>query len=1151
MDHLRLFYTLFFLTLFGISNAQLESNLRTKVFTIDLDSIKLDTLSIVPNSLKINEVPPEYYIVDFINSLLIWKIKPDKEKLFISYRVFPFNLSMPFQRRSFDSVFYRYDLKKSELFFNESIQKPLDFGKLNAAGSIGRSFSIGNRQDAILNSSLNLQLSGYMSDSIQINAAISDNNIPIQPDGNTQNLNEFDQIFIQFSKDKWKLNVGDLDIRQKELHFLNFYKRLQGLSFEDEHHLGKNKRGQLLASGAVAKGKFNINVFQGIEGNQGPYRLKGANQEQFFIVLAGTERVYIDGVLQQRGEDKDYIINYNTAEITFMPAQMISKDKRIQVDFEYADRNYLNSQLLFFENLSIGRALKLKVGYFSNTDAKNSPVNQTLDNEKRQFLSSIGDNNSNAILPSAVQDTFATGKILYKQVDTVYAGNRDTVYVYEKNPVAELYRVSFFDLGAGNGDYLIDDAEQANGRVYKWVSPDQVTGRKNGRYSPVLSLIAPKQQTMLSVGSEWKSKNGWSINTDGAVSQLDKNRFSALNDEDNQGLAGKIELKKNSLVGIQRKVELITNASAEFATSKFKPVERLRSVEFYRDWGLAIIVNPADEKIYQATIGIKDKRGVSLIYDASRYNRSDNFKGIRHKFEQHLVNDKWNLKNSIVLTSTSDNYYKGYFFRPVIDVSRNLKSLGNHIIGLKYELERNQSMSLQNKLINPISFSFSNFSIFTNSDAKKLNKWGIRYFTRSDALPFNNKLVQADRSHNFNISGDLYSREHHQFRINTTYRKLMPKKNLTGIDYGSSLLGRAEYTANWWKGGIIGSILYELGGGQEPRRDFVYFEVPAGQGEFTWIDYNNDGQQQLNEFEIAQFRDQARFIKLFTPSNQFIRTDYLQFNYNFILNPHQALKMMKKSLMKTILEKIYLQSSLQIFQKNIDVEKRALNPFVSMINDTSLISFDWIQSHSLSFNKLSQKWGLDLNYLKSSNRAFLSYGLETRTLQDLNLRVRSNWFKQLTAEIILRDKQNYLETPGFINRNYLINSFAAEPKLSFVKGADFRAQLNYRSELKNNKGNERAALNSIGFDIRYNLFSKTAISVKGSSIGIMYTGSSNVSLGYIMLEGLQPGKNLIWNIDLTKRIGTFIEFGFQYEGRQTGISKSVIHLGRAQFRALL
>jgi hypothetical protein len=391
-----LFTALIFIAFTGLSQAQDLSTSRKKTIVVTAAPYKIDTLSIAPNSFKINELAENLYRINYATSTLVWLKKPPKSQYEISYRVLPFSLTTSTQRLSFDSIFYRSGIEGIRLSTPKKEERPFDFGKIKSNGSIGRSLAFGNRQDAVFNSSLNLQLSGYIGDSILLNAAISDNNIPIQPDGNTQNLNEFDQVFIQFSKDKWKLALGDLDIRQNDLYYLNFYKRLQGVSFQTENSVSKQVSNRLIASGAVAKGKFTRNVFQGIEGNQGPYRLKGANQELFFIVLAGTERVFIDGELMQRGEDQDYIINYNTAEVIFMPRQMITKDKRIQIEFEYADRNYLNAQFFVNNRIAINDRLKLTVGYFGNNDAKNSPINQTLTTDQKQFLAGIGSDVQNA-----------------------------------------------------------------------------------------------------------------------------------------------------------------------------------------------------------------------------------------------------------------------------------------------------------------------------------------------------------------------------------------------------------------------------------------------------------------------------------------------------------------------------------------------------------------------------------------------------------------------------------------------------------------------------------------------------------------------------------------------------------------------------------
>ena len=428
------------------------SNLRQKTLKLEGDTLKLDSISIIPNTLFIAGIPATDYSLDFVQAVIRWNNRPSSDSILITYRVFPYKLNPVAQRMSYDSVLNKF-YTTPYVLDNDAYNREraiFDFGTMKAEGSIGRQIGFGNSQDAVVNSVLNLQLSGMLGDSIEIQAAITDNNIPIQPDGNTQQLNEFDQVFLQFKKKNWQLNLGDIDIRQNQTYFLNFYKRLQGVSFQTVNPLGNSVVSKTLASGSIAKGKFTRNIidnttYPNLEGNQGPYRLTGANNEFYFIILANTERVFLDGVLLQRGEDQDYIINYNTAEITFTPRRMITKDSRIQVEFEYAERSYLNANLYVSQEFEFNKKLKLRIGAFNNNDAKNSQINQVLTTEQKQFLSEIGDSIQLAYYSSAVRDTFASGKILYEKI---FVGT-DSFYQYSTDPMVANYSLSFLEVGTG------------------------------------------------------------------------------------------------------------------------------------------------------------------------------------------------------------------------------------------------------------------------------------------------------------------------------------------------------------------------------------------------------------------------------------------------------------------------------------------------------------------------------------------------------------------------------------------------------------------------------------------------------------------------------------------------------------------------------
>jgi hypothetical protein len=1148
------------------------SNFHRKTISVHSGHTALDSLSIVPGTFSIRGVDTGAYRLDWVNGSLSWQHPPGSDSVVVYYRTFPYKLNAPGRRFNYDSIMNYflvrpYDGRRSgdgpdDNFFN--------FGNIAYNGSFGRSISFGNSQDAVVTSNLNLQISGYLADSIRIEAAITDNNIPIQPDGTTADLNEFDKIYLQFSRKNWALTMGDIDLRQNQNYFLSFYKRLQGASFETTEKIGDHITNKVLTSAAIAKGKFNRNIFEGQEGNQGPYQLTGANNEAFFIVLAGTEKVFIDGQLMQRGENADYTINYNTAQVTFTANRLITQDARIQVEFEYADRNYLNVNLYLYDEAHIGDKLKLRLGVFSNSDARNSPIDQSLTPQETTFLSGLGDSIQHAYYPVANIDTFAAGKILYQKVDTFYKNAagvvvQDSIYEFSTNTAVTLYNLSFASVGQGYGNY-VPDLNNINGNVYIWIAP--VNGVPQGSYEAAEFLVTPKTQQVVTIGADYAIDKHTTLTADVAGSNYNINTLSTIEKNNDKGTAAKFILKNTRPLN-STGLQLTSMLGYEYVQANFAPIEPLRSVEFSRDWGLTLSTNPATEKLYTASFLVNDKKLNSLKYEIDRYERSDGFIGMRNTITHQQTIDSFHIADQISLVTSDSNNFSGRYLRPSIDVSRRLPFLKNYTAGGNYSLEDNENLDRKADTLTATSFLFHTWTVYLKSPEKNRNRWGMTYAVRDNSYAAGRSMALGDRSKTMSVFADLLRNPHEQFHFTASYRTLTivdsavdaKGTDSTSATLGSSntLLTRVEYLVNEWKGLLKGSLLYEIGTGQQQELSYTYLQVPAGTGQYAWIDYNHDGIQQLNEFVLAQFPDQAQYIRVYTPTGIFVRAAYTTFNYSLSITP-KAFFGPKNDGIPLFLTRMTLQSSLQMTQKQEANTGIQWNPFKDPEQDTALITRTMIMANTFSFNRTDPHWGFDISNTRNNGKSLLTYGFESRQSNEWSLRTRFNMNKSVALTTTIRQGTNELlnSSSNFDSSNYNLRLYSIEPDLIYSHKSNLRIGIGYRLSTKANSlewGGQDYTSTGINSDFKYNILQSTSIQGKFIFSNISYTskeGAPSITspVSYTILEGLAPGKNYEWGLDFTKRLGSSLEISLQYDGRKPA-GQGIVNTGRAALRAIL
>jgi hypothetical protein len=1179
---------------------------------------------------------------------------PRPDSLLVCYRVLPLRLTAARFRRPrslMDSLGFRTGAMRMEDFSVK--EQILNTPGISKTGNLSRGLSFGNTQNVFVNSALNLQLEGQLAENIHLTAAISDQNVPFQPEGNTQQLQQFDRIYITLTNPIWNLTAGDVVLRNKPDYFLRYYKNIQGAAAEANFgppiiglagygatqgvanatflngvagqvpgggiagpspatlnppaisqpqltdpsrqvsgvtsgsplSVGEGGRGgEVTASGVrkglvwrsstsvaggVAKGKFASLDVLPIENVQGPYRLNGPNGEQFIIVLANSEKVYLDGRLQTRGFDADYTIDYNLAEVTFTPRHLITRNSRIKIDFEYSDLNYSRSLVAASHYQQLGR-LSVHGNFYQEADNPNNALNLNLnDTTVLRQLRRAG-NVAVAEVAGGDSVTYSRSQVLYRRDPTTGQFSR----AVGADTLRGVYSVRFTDVGQGNGDYILstDVADQtSNGRVYKYVLP--IAGVRQGRYLPVRRIPTPLLKQMATVGVSLQVDSSTTVFVDAARSRLDRNRFSPVSDQDGAFRVGYVVQDRRlpaalAGAGALRGYRLRSTMDYEYTGKRFAPIDRYRDIEFDRNWsnvsntanvGAAAVAR--EDNIFNFSLGAARDLNNSVNYRLSRRFRPGEVNGVQHWLDAAQQVGNLQMRGSLFLLNSQAGRFNSSWARG----EATGRYVGGRVVpGYAYRFDKNLVSSTSTDTIRSANY-FDEHDVFIQSRDSARTQFRLDYTYRRDQTPNREQTQLQRRGTAQTWQGTLASRlgKNQDVRVLGTYRDL----DSLGLARNRTVLGQLFYNVNLLQNQVRSELNYSVATGRELKRDYSFLAVPAGQGTHYYRgDLNNNGAQDKDEFFEAQTPDaQYRtYIKVYLPTNDYTTAYTNRLAYRLTTAAPRGWR--EAGGWRAVAARFATLTSITVDRRTTDpsVFKR-LSPLSFDKEDAQLLAFNQLFRNTLYFNRSNPIFGAELTFQQTQQKTQLVQGFDVRNLGTQSLLLRrtlaTTFTGRLTAARDIREAtSNYL-----ITRNYRLLIYTVQPEISYQPTPSLRLTGTYAHTRKQNTLTMLPTLpdptpaettpgifDDLGLEARLSQVSKRTVSATTHYTRVKFDAAPDALNSVVAIEilnALRPGSNFTWNLNVEQRLSNGLNITLAYDGRKAS-NLNTVHTGRMQVAVL-
>jgi len=1070
---------LLFLASVGLSAAQVSIKIETIISPVKLDTAYTLIGKVNPGSIEVYDdtlrvAPPRW---KFIPSSQTWTLldsslvgrrlrlvfltSPTIPQPELTSKIIPYPPDSLRSDSTAASPFVSSPLTRSDIFGNSNIQR---------SGSISRGIIFGSNRDASLESGLRLDLSGKITDDIEILATLTDQSTPIQPEGTTQALREFDQVYMRLKSSRGQLQMGDVDVALQSSTFARVNRRLQGLDL-----IAHTKVGNQRATASVSRGIFRLQQFTGIDGVQGPYRLTGASGEVFIIILAGSENVYLDGIKLTRGEEHDYIIDYGLGEIQFTNKRFISSKSRINVDFQYISQQYSRSLLAAESRVDglLGGKLSFLTTVIREADSDNSNNQLFLSKSEIEILRRAGDSSTLAVV-SGVEPWIpneADNAIRYVKRDTLLLDEIATYYIPSNDPSQAGFNVRFSRSELRQGSY-IRSGTTLNGFVYEWV------GAGKGNYDTLRTLASPQEKQIASLQSTLKLNRFLNLSTEIAASSLDNNRFSSIDDDNNAGIAF-----TSSIFGSLKPDQpnrLRYRLEHSYISPSFSFFDRARSVEFDRLWNITDL-EMTKEQTTTANLNWQPAEVSSFRVDVGQLKReriqSDRLQIRLNSTEARLphLEYQWSIVSSVDSISSE----KGSWIRHGGQLSKP-SSLGKWVInpGVQIEQENRDQKELITDSLSINALKFIEFGPFISLRSENA-RWSIRLSSlqRKDEAPKAGVLIpeSESRTHSLTWSSDQGAKFFTEQSIgirNISYDEGF--ESLGGSNNSLQIRSVVRYR-------LLNRFLdaqwnYDLSSERRAKLQERYIEVGPELGSYIWEDSNGDGIKDIDEFFPERIPGEGIYLLQFVPADEFVPVTSLETGLRHVfrfselktVSNHPIWKRLEftsrlalKEISKDDSKNIYLLKW-SGFQGSNTLQGRQSAQhelrFSQGLNNLGLILGHDIQKTSNAFNigtdsnrrnawranaqyRISDQWSTDLTFTQSmvlSESEQLSsrrYNIRSDQVEsDIQYRYSNKWISRVSAYIIEKTDRKPLEP-------VVLNAWGLDAETTFYYGKSSRTRI--------------------------------------------------------------------------------------------------------------